>query len=168
VRPDGRVSFPLIGDVQATGLTITELDADITERLKEFIRHPEVSISIRKIGGQRVLILGEVMSPGIYSVKGAKTALEAVGLAGGFTRDSVPSSTVLIRGGFQKPDAKRINLSKALKGDLRENASLQPEDILFVPKKFIANLNYFLNQVIGPLAQGAYADTQLRYLQRGQ
>ncbi len=156
VRPDGRISFPLIGDVQATGLTITQLDEDVTQKLKEYLKYPQVSISIKKLGGQKVMVLGEVQTQGVYAVTGAKTAIEAISLAGGFTRDAVPSSVVIIRGGFQNPEAKRINLSRALKGDLRQNIALQSEDILFVPKKFIANLNYFLSQILEPLSRGAY------------
>ena len=156
VRPDGKISFPLIGDVQATGITLTQLDDEITGRLKEYLRYPEVSICIKKLGGQKVMILGEVARPGVYSVTGYKTIIEAISLAGGFTRDAVPSSVVLIRGGFENPQPKRISLSKALKGDLRQNIELKSEDIIFVPKKFIADLNYFLSQVLEPVSRGAF------------
>jgi polysaccharide biosynthesis/export protein len=162
VRPDGMISFPLIGDLQAAGLTIPQLDDQITEKLKEYVKNPEVSISIRKMGGKKVIVLGEVTTPGVYSVTGAQTILEAIGLAGGFTKDSVPSSTVLIRGGFENPQAKRINLSRALDaGEIRQNVSLQAEDIIFVPKKFIANLNYFLSQILDPISKGVYTAEQL-------
>lgn len=157
VRPDGRISFPLIGDIQAAGQTVPELDTDVTERLKEYIKYPEVSISIKKIGGQKVIVLGEINSPGVYSVSGAKTILEAIALAGGFTRDAVASSVILVRGGFANPKPQRMNLTKALNGDLRLNVVLQSEDIVFVPKKFIADLNYFLNQILEPLSKGAMA-----------
>lgn len=159
VRPDGKISFPLIGDIQASGLTIVELDNEITNRLKEYVKYPEVSISIVKIGGERVIILGQVMSPGIYSVIGRKTIMEAIGQAGGFTRDSVPSSTVLIRGGLNTPSIKRLNLAKIFKGDLSNNIILQSQDIIFVPRKFITNLNYFLNQVLDPLRTGSALKT---------
>jgi polysaccharide export outer membrane protein len=98
VRPDGRISFPLVGDVAAAGLSITQLDQALSERLKEYIRYPEVSISIKKLGGKKVIVLGQIKSPGVYSVTGARTILEAIGLAGGFTDHAVCSSVVLIRG----------------------------------------------------------------------
>jgi protein involved in polysaccharide export with SLBB domain len=88
--------------------------------------------------------------------------MEAIGLAGGFTRDAVPSSTILIRGGFTAPNAQRINLSKLLKGDLRQNIGLQSEDIVFVPRKFISDVNYFLSQILDPLAKGAYTKKELQ------
>ncbi|MDD5348019.1 MAG: polysaccharide biosynthesis/export family protein [Candidatus Omnitrophica bacterium] len=158
VRPDGKISFPLIGDVAARGLTIPELDADITMRLTEFVRTPEVSISLLKMGGSRVIVLGQVVRPGVHTVSGSKTILEAIGLAGGFTNDAVPSSTILIRGGFVDPKPQRINLSRALKGKnvTSLNVILQPEDIVYIPKKFIADLNYVLTQIVDPIAKGSY------------
>jgi len=155
VRPDGRISFPLVGDIQAAGLTIPQLDELISEKLKQYVKFPEVSISIQKLGGKKVIVLGEILSPGVYSVSGSKTLLEAIALAGGFTKDAVPSSTVLIRGGFANPQPQRLNLNQALKGDLRQNVALQSEDIIFIPKKFIADLNYFLNQIMQPLQEGS-------------
>lgn len=164
VRPDGKISFPLIGDVAARGMTITRLDEEITRRLSEYVRSPEISISLRKIGGSKVILLGEIQKPGVYSMAGQKTLLEAIGLAGGFTRDSVPSSIILIRGGLADPSAQRINLSKALKGMdfLRQNIVLQAEDVVFVPKKFIADVNYFLGLIVDPLSKGAYIKDQYR------
>jgi polysaccharide export outer membrane protein len=162
VRPDGKISVPLIGDVPARGLTITQLDNELTRRLSEYVRSPEVSISLKKIGGSKVVLLGEIVKPGVFSMSGQKTLLEAIGLAGGFTRDAVPSSIVLIRGGLVNPHAERINLSKALKGKdfIRQNIILQAEDVVFVPKKFIADLNYFLTQILDPLSKGAYVKEQ--------
>jgi polysaccharide export outer membrane protein len=162
VRPDGMVSFPLAGDIPAAGLTISQFDRELTERLKEYIKYPEVSISIKKLGGKKVIVLGQVDKPGVYSVTGARTILEAIGLAGGFTNDAVSSSVVLIRGGFTNPEAKRINLTKAIdRGDLRLNVALESEDIVFVPKKFIANLNYFLKQILDPISKGVYTAREI-------
>jgi len=164
VRPDGLISFPLIGDVQAKGYTITELDQEITTRLREYIRLPEVSISLQKIGGSRVILLGEIRSPGVYSVTGTKTILEAIGQAGGFSRDAVPSSVVLIRGGLSLPQAQRLNLSKVLQGREvhQQNVVLQSQDIIFVPRKFISDINYFLGQIIDPLSKGVYTSRELK------
>ncbi|MBU1998826.1 MAG: polysaccharide biosynthesis/export family protein, partial [Candidatus Omnitrophica bacterium] len=153
VRPDGKITCLLIGDIHAEGKTINALAKDITQRLGDYIKLPQVSIFLQKIGGERVIMLGQVASPGVLSVKGGKTIMEAIGMAGGFTRDSVPSSTVLIRGGFASPIIKRINLSRIFKGDLSQNILLQSQDIVFVPRKFISNLNYFLSQILEPLSK---------------
>jgi protein involved in polysaccharide export with SLBB domain len=163
VRPDGKISFPIVGDRVARGKTIPQLREELKEGLKKNMRYPDVSVVIKKMGGAKVIVLGEVTIPGVYSVTGAKTILEAIGLAGGFTRDSVPSSTILIRAPFtDRPQAQRINLSSALKGKLSENITLLSEDVIFIPKKFIANLNYFLSQIIEPLAKGAYASKEIQ------
>jgi len=157
VRPDGMISFPLVGDLPAAGSTLSVLDEELTTRLEEYIKYPDVSISVRKMGGRKIITLGEVSSPGLYGVTGKCTILEAIALAGGFSRDAVVSSVILIRGGFNKPKGTRINLNRAiLKADMRYNVALGPEDIIYVPKKFIANVNYFVSQIIGPVAQGVY------------
>jgi polysaccharide export outer membrane protein len=168
VRPDGKISFPLIDEVQAEGLTIPELDKLMTEKLKEYIRYPDVSISLKKIGGERIIVLGEVKSPGVYTLAGRKTVLEAIALAGGFTKDAVLNSVIVIKRGFISPEAKRINLAinlaKALKrGKIKEDIFLESQDIVYVPKKFIADLNYFLNQILDPLTKGMYTSKEIRY-----
>ncbi|MCM8786458.1 MAG: polysaccharide export protein [Candidatus Omnitrophica bacterium] len=155
VRPDGYASFPLIGDLKISGLTIPQLDKLLTEKLKEYIRRPEVSITLRKIGGSRVVLLGEVTWPGVYHVDGTKTVLELIGMAGDFTLDAVKSSVILIRGGFLNPEVRRLNIANVLKGDLTDNVVLQSEDIVFVPKTFISNLNYVINQILEPLSGGS-------------
>ena len=162
VRPDGMISCPLIGDLQAAGLTIAQLKDVISSRLSEYVKNPQVSLAIKKIGGKRVVLLGQVSSPGVYSVAGAKSVMEAIAMAGGFTRDAVPSSTVIIRGGFSGPKAQKLNLSKVFAGDLKDNIALQSEDIIFVPRKFISDVNYFLEQVLDPLSRGVYVSKELQ------
>lgn len=98
VRPDGRISFTLVGDVMATGLTISEFRVDLTAKLQEFIRNPQVSVSIKSIGGEKVIVLGQVKNPGVYQLTGTRTILEAVSLAGGFTEHAVEDSVMLIEG----------------------------------------------------------------------
>lgn len=166
VRPDGKISFPLAGDIPAAGLTFSQLNEEVTQRIKKYIKYPEVSVTLRRLGGKKVIVLGEVVSPGVRSVTGKRTVLEAIALAGGFTPHAVPSSVILIRGGFQNPKGKRINLSRAIdKSDMTQNVTLEPEDIVYVPKKFIANVNYALTQIIGPLSHGAAAVRDIRYLE---
>lgn len=163
VRPDGKISFPLIDDVKAGGLTIPQLDAEITERLKKFIKYPEVSISLRSMGGKKVFVLGEVYSPGVYTLTGDKNVIQAVTMAGGFTSNAVVNSVVLVQGGFTNPKAVRLNLNRfLLAADPRQNIVLKPDDIIFVPKKFVANVNYLVNQIIGPIVKGAYDNNAFR------
>ncbi|MCK4995135.1 MAG: polysaccharide biosynthesis/export family protein [Candidatus Omnitrophica bacterium] len=163
VRPDGRISFTLVGDVIATGMTISEFRQDLTSKLKEFIRSPQVSVSIKAIGGKKVIILGQVKSPGVYQLTGAKTILEAVSLAGGFTEHAVVSSVMLIEGGFEKPEPKRLNLVKALeRADISDNVALKTDDMIYVPRKFIKDVNYFLQQFLDPVSRGLFIRRELR------
>ena len=158
VRPDGKLSFPLIGEMQASGRTISDISQELTQRLTEYIKLPQVSVTIHKFGGSKVIILGEVNRPGVYAVSGNRTILEAIALAGGLTNDAVSNSVVLVRGGLHDPKPQRLNLSKAMMGRAKEaNVSLQSEDIIYVPKTFIANVSYALLQIIQPAAQGVLA-----------
>ncbi len=153
VRPDGKISFPLIEEVPAQGLSIEELDRVLTEALKEFIRYPDVSVSLRKMGGEKIIVLGEVKDPGVYSIKERKSVLEAIALAGGYTEHAVLRSVIVITGGFENPKAKRLNLAKALhKGKFEEDIGLLSQDIVFVPKRFIADVNYYIRQIVGPIS----------------
>lgn len=156
VRPDGRISFPLAGDIMAVGRTLTQIDEEITQRLGEFIKFPEVSLSIRRLGGSKVVILGEVYRPGVYIVTGNRSILEAMALAGGMTPDAVANSVVLIRGGLKTPgEPRRLNLRQAMLGKAPDaNVSIQSEDIIFVPKTFIANLAYVVTQIVDPVQRG--------------
>lgn len=148
VRPDGKISFPLVGDIQAQGLTLTELDLELSERLKVYVRDPEVSVMLKVFGGRKVIVLGEVEAPGVYRTTGDNTISEVIALAGGFTDDAVLGSIMVVRGGINQPQAQRVNLSKVIKkGDASRNIAIQPEDVVYVPKKFIANVNYFLDQL---------------------
>lgn len=165
VRPDGRISFPLVGDVPAVGLTFSELSEELTKKLNEYIKVPVVSISLRKLGGKKVIVLGEVKVPGVYSVTGGRTVLEAIALANGFTEDAVLSSVIVIQGGLQNPKGMRINLDRAInKLDMSQNIVLQPEDIIYVPRKFIANINYYLEKILVPVSRGVYiADSAMEW-----
>ena len=155
VRPDGKISFPLAGDIPAAGLTFAQLRKELSQKLKEYIKYPLVSISLKKLGGRKVIVLGEVGSAGVYSVTGKSTLLEAIGMAGGFTSHAVPSSIILIRGGLRHPEGRRLNLTRAIdKGDYSQNVVLQSEDIIYIPKKFIANVNYAVTQILGPISKG--------------
>ena len=85
VRPDGLISMPLIGDVQASGLTANELAKRISERLKEFMATPTVPAQVKEVNSYFIYVLGEVTKPGKYSLKSFATVMQGVSMAGGFT-----------------------------------------------------------------------------------
>ena len=160
VRPDGMISFPLIGDIQASGLTITQLDESITEKIREYIKYPEISVTIRRLGGRKVIVLGQVLYPGVFQVSGAKTMLEAIALAGGFTNDSLAGSTIVIKGIYSgNPKVIRVSANRALNGIMSANPTLDSEDVVFVPKKTIADMNYLISQITTAV-QGSQSTSQ--------
>ena len=85
VRPDGKISLPLIGDVQASGLNSSQVAAKIAQRLTEFKENPNVSVSLKEVNSYFVFVLGEVLKPGKYPLKSYATVLQGVSMAGGFT-----------------------------------------------------------------------------------
>jgi polysaccharide export outer membrane protein len=154
VRPDGKVSFPLAGDVDASGLTLTQVDEAITKRLRTYIRFPDVSLAIKRFGGTKTLILGEVFRPGVYIPAGQGRILELVAMASGFTPVANQRNVILIRGGLASPEIFKLDLESALKqGRLADNMMLQPDDIVYVPKSGISSIMDFMEQFYPTLQQ---------------
>ena len=85
VRPDGKISLPLIGDIQASGLNASQVAAKIAARLAEFKENPNVSVSLKEVNSYFIFVLGEVTKPGKYPLKSYATVLQGVSMAGGFT-----------------------------------------------------------------------------------
>ncbi|NOZ69759.1 MAG: polysaccharide export protein [Deferribacteres bacterium] len=157
VRPDGKISFPLAGDVPAVCLTFEMLREELVERLKQYVRDPIISISLKKTGDKKVIVLGEVNEPGVYYVSGQRTVLEAIARANGFTQHAVLSSVILLRGGPEHPEGIRLDLNSAInKTDMTQNVALRSEDMVYVPRKFIADVNYFVTQFLEPIYKSAW------------
>jgi len=97
VRPDGKISMPLIGEVQANGLTANQLSAQIASRLKEFKDNPVVTVSVREVNSYYVYVLGEVAKSGKYQLKSLTTVLQAVTIAGGFNVYAAKNRLQVIR-----------------------------------------------------------------------
>jgi len=85
VRPDGKISLPLIGDVQASGLNASQVAAKIAAKLTEFKENPNVSVSLKEVNSYFIYVLGEVLKPGKYPLKSYVTVLQGISMAGGFT-----------------------------------------------------------------------------------
>ncbi len=97
IRPDGRISLPLIGDVRAEGLTADELAKNITGRYKEYKDNPAVSVSVKAVNSYNIFVLGEVKTPGKLSLKSYATVLQAISIAGGFTEFASENSIQVVR-----------------------------------------------------------------------
>ncbi|MCK4244209.1 MAG: SLBB domain-containing protein [Candidatus Omnitrophica bacterium] len=99
--------------------------------------------------GQKILILGEVKSPGVYLVKERIRLSEAIARAGSFSEEAILSRIKVIRGNLEKPEVLSLNLAKLLKkGEKRDDIFLEPDDIVYVPKSFMGNVNYYIKQVL--------------------
>ena len=134
VRTDGKISFPLLNDVQAAGLTPLEMKRNMEIGLKEFISNPFVTITVRSPESQKIYILGEVLSTGEYPLTKNLTVLQAFALAGGFTEWASKKEIILMRKEGGKEKIYRINYKNIIKGkDLSQNIKLKADDTIIVP-----------------------------------
>lgn len=159
VRPDGRISAPLVGDVEARGRTVPELVTDLTERYSRAgVRQPNVSVLLRKSAGLRVFVGGEVNIPGMLIHDGHLTVSRAILEAGGPKRTAAFDKVVIVRDpgpGQRKDNAALfalVDLKRVLNGEA--DAILQPYDIVFLPKSRIADLNDFVELYITRMFPG--------------
>jgi polysaccharide export outer membrane protein len=97
IRPDGLISFPIIGDVQAAGITANELAERISQRLKQYVNNPAVSVSVREINSYTIYVVGEVLKPGRIIAKSYMTVLQAISMAGGFTEFAKKNQLQIVR-----------------------------------------------------------------------
>lgn len=134
VRPDGKFSMPLIGDVIAAGETTNAINMQIRTKLQLFIESPYVSTIIRETTSNRVYVLGEVSAPGAYPIQGSLTVLQALALAGGFTEFAIRDRMVLVRGTGENQENFTLSYRKILaEPGEKYNMVLQRGDTLVVP-----------------------------------
>ena len=132
VRPDGKISLPLLNDVQAAGLTAMELANVISEGLKKFITNPQVTVTVTEILSQRIYVTGEVTRPGAFPLLPKMTALQAISSAGGFTQFANPKKRYVLRTENGKQVKHPFNYKEVLNGKA-EDIPLLPGDTLVVP-----------------------------------
>jgi polysaccharide export outer membrane protein len=135
VRSDGRISLPLVGEVQATGRTPLQLEEDIATRLRNYIAEPEVTVMVQEIRSQKFNILGQVTKPGSYSLELVTTVLDAIAAAGGFKDFANVKGIYILRqdsGGGESRIA--FNYKQVIKGkNPQQNLKLEPRDTIVVP-----------------------------------
>src|SRR6476469_7792746 len=111
VRPDGRVSLPIIRDTVAVGKTPAQLAEEMTNKLKEYVQNPVVAISVKEVKSSNIFVLGEVKNPGKYPLKSKTTLLQGVTVAGGFTPTAARNQLVIFRFTEAAPGMKRLTAS---------------------------------------------------------
>jgi polysaccharide biosynthesis/export protein len=135
VRPDGKVTLPLLGEFAADGQTPKMLEAAILKKLQTLITSPEVSVIVQEIRSQKYNVVGEVMKPGVYMISGDTTVLDAIAQAGGFKEFARPKKMYILRkqrsGGTVRI---AVNYDKIIKGEVPEtNIKLETRDTVVVP-----------------------------------
>ena len=134
VRPDGMISFPLIGDVAATGHTVEDLRLEITKRLARYIPNPHVSVSALKLNSYKIYVMGRVNKPGEYLVGHYTDVLQALSLAGGLTPFASENDIKIIRRDTGEERVFGFRYGDIQKGrDLKQNILLQRGDVVMVP-----------------------------------
>lgn len=135
VRSDGKISLPLVGEVQATGQTPLQLEAEIAGKLKNYISEPEVTVMVQQVNSQKFNILGQVVRPGSYVITNSATVLDAIAQAGGF-RDFAKQRAIYVLRQNPGGDEVRLpfNYKDVIKGKAADqNVKLQPRDTIVVP-----------------------------------
>jgi polysaccharide export outer membrane protein len=135
VRSDGKISLPLVGEMQASGKTPLQLERDVTEKLKGFITAPEVNVIVEKVNSRKFNILGEVSKPGSYPLTASMTIMDGIAIAGGFRDFAKKTGVYILR---KTPDGQesrlKFNYKDFIKGkDVAQNIRLEPDDTVIVP-----------------------------------
>ena len=151
VRPDGRVSFPLIGDVETTGKTVTQFREEITSRFSQYIIEPQITVNVVKLGTTRVYVLGEIKRPGLYELEKSHRVIDALAKAEGFTEKSAKKNIFLVRAG--STEVEKLNVNDFLtKADQKANLVLNEGDCLYLT----SNHKVSFSRDIMPFVYGAY------------
>lgn len=133
VRPDGMVSMPLLHDVQAAGLTPTQLSDSITEKLKKYITDPHVTVVVTQMNSQRIYVMGEVQHTGAMNLLPGMTVLQALAAAG-FTQFANTKGIYILRDEHGTQRKIPVDYKKLVKGeDINQNIVLKPRDTIVVP-----------------------------------
>lgn len=149
VRPDGRISFPLIGDVWSLGLTPRELNERLTKELSEYAKEPKVSVVVKQFAKPQAVLLGEVRIPGMYDVFGGQRLIEVLAKAGGLTEKAKSDSIFLVHQTTDGPEILTVSLQDAI----TNNTVVDHMDLVYVPTRGV-NIAEVLVGVIAPMLYG--------------
>ncbi len=130
IRPDGKITLPLAGELDSAGKTLDEIKEDVVKAYSKFIQRPEVTVSLRQVGSRKYYLVGEVLRPGVYPLVVPTTILEALNGAGGFREFASKKKIIILRG-----DKKiKFNYTEVISGrKMDQNIRLESGDHVFVP-----------------------------------
>jgi polysaccharide biosynthesis/export protein len=149
VREDGKIVFPVVGEIQVAGLLPRELMQNIASGLNGYVNNPIVSVNILKYHTTRIYVVGEVVKPGLYELEKRHKLMDAITIAGGYTKDAAKKKVIIMsQDGTSKP--LEVNLLELLKkGDMTQNISLKDEDIVYLTENGRIDLGRDIIPVIG-------------------
>jgi polysaccharide biosynthesis/export protein len=156
VTPDGRIAFPIIGSIQAQGLTAPELEKVVNDRYSKYIRNLNATLILLEIHHAKFYIVGEVERPGAYEMISRVNLLDALSLAGGFKKSAFLQEVVIFRNdGLERPVAMKVDLQSVLEsGFAYNNLDLKPADIVYLPKTRIDRFDDLVEKIF---TKGLYA-----------
>ena len=134
VRPDGKISLPVIGDIQAEGLTPEALTKDLQEAFAKYVKTPKVSVIVSAINSRKIYVLGRVRTPGVFPLRSEMTLLQAIAIAGGFSEWAKKGDIILLRKAEKGDQRIEVDLKNVIQGkEGGEDVPLQPGDKIIVP-----------------------------------
>ncbi len=150
IGPEGQVTVPLLGPVDADGRTVPEFEAMLRRRYADMLRVPDVDVLVRGYGSERVFVGGEVRTPSVLTIDGQTDVLQGVLMAGGLLPTARADEVVLIRRrAGQPPMLRTVNLKALIStGAASEEVRLRPYDVVYVPRSGIAELDLFVDQYL--------------------
>ncbi len=155
IRPDGKISFPLIGDIRGTGLTVDEVRHTLTQKLLRYLKDPQVSVIVSSFNSQKYTIIGQVVKPGVYALGTDYSLTQAIARAGGLTQGQFHASSVELADlshAFitRKGDMLPVDFVALLRrGDMRYDLPLHPGDYIYIPSGLSQEI-YILGEVSRP------------------
>ncbi|WP_133716164.1 MULTISPECIES: polysaccharide biosynthesis/export family protein [Methylocaldum] len=149
VRPDGKISLQLIDDVQAAGINPAKLDEVLTNAYSGELKDPAVTVLVRTLTEPRVYLAGDIAKPGFITVRNKIGVLQAIDEAGGFLETAnINDVTVIRKGPNNQPLTHEVDVENILDGELSDSDFLlQPTDVVFVPKRGVAKVAGFMDQI---------------------
>lgn len=150
VRPDGKITANLVGEIIVAGMTTAAVEKLLVERTSDRLRNPEVVVSISEFKPRNVYVGGEVGTPATVPYRKGLTPLQAIIAAGGFLDTAQTDSVILVRTGGTDKDfiSRKLNLTEAIASGVKEPIYLAPHDIVYVPRTAIADANLWVKQYI--------------------
>lgn len=132
VRPDGKISLPLAGELDASGKTALQVQQELTDRLQPYLKQPVITVIVKQINSLKISVLGEVRKPDVYKIKNRVTVLDAVAMAGGFTDLARPNRIVVLRNTPAGPARFVVDINQLVKDKDGTPFYLEPLDTVYV------------------------------------